>query len=102
MTLIILAEDGGMAENVVCAMKLEAVVGPDTYFGGSPSLFRYGASPQRTIKNSTACDLRHLLFSSHWQSVDFPQKGSLCALWPSLLLFKMILLQLQNSHTAAN
>lgn len=30
MTLIRLAEDGGMAENVVCATKLEPVVGPDT------------------------------------------------------------------------
>jgi hypothetical protein len=58
MILIILAEGGGMAENVLCATKFEAVVGTDTYFGGSPPLFRYGASPQRTIKNSTACGLR--------------------------------------------
>lgn len=58
MTLIILAEDGAMAENVLCATKFEAVVGADTYFGGSPPPFRYGASPQRTIKNSTACGLR--------------------------------------------
>jgi len=46
MTLIILAEDGGMAENVLCAMKFEAVVGPGMYISGSPPLFRYGASPQ--------------------------------------------------------
>jgi hypothetical protein len=46
MNVIILTEDGGMAENVLCATKFEAVVGPDTYFGGSPPLFRYGASPQ--------------------------------------------------------
>jgi len=48
MTLIILAEDGRMAENVLCATKFEAVVEPDTYFGDSPPLFRYGASPQQT------------------------------------------------------
>jgi hypothetical protein len=46
ITLIMLAEDQGMAENVACAMKLEAVVGPDTFFGGSPPLFRYGVNPQ--------------------------------------------------------
>jgi len=45
-TLILLAQDGGMAENVLHAMKFEAVVGPDIYFGGSPPLFKYGTSPQ--------------------------------------------------------
>lgn len=58
MTLIILTEDGEMAENVLCATKFEAVLGPDTYFGGSPPLFRYGASPQQILKNSTACGVR--------------------------------------------
>jgi hypothetical protein len=58
MTLIILTEDGGMVENVLCATKFEAVAGPDTYFGGSLPLFRFGASPQRTLKNSTACGVR--------------------------------------------
>jgi hypothetical protein len=57
MTLIILAEDGVMAQNAVCAMKLKVAVGPDTFFGGSPSLFRYGATYERPIRNSTACDL---------------------------------------------